>query len=198
MQSKCKILPLKPVLFIFGGLPACGKTSVARELAGKIAVCHLRIDTLEQASLRTGAVAGGEEIAGKGYEIMCELAKDQLKNGLSVIADCVNPLELTRDWWRLAAAEVDCPAVEVEFICSSPALHRERAECRKSDIPGLALPDWEAIQSRHYEAWEMPHLILDTAVMSAAEAAEKIIDYTDSKVSGFIPREIHTEQKKHF
>ncbi len=165
-----------PVLFILGGLPACGKTSVARVLAGKIGAFHLRIDTLEQALVRAGMCTMGE-IEGKGYQIACEIAKDQLKNGISVIADCVNPLELTRGWWRLAAESAGCKTAEIEFICSDQNLHRRRAETRANDIDGLRLPDWNAIQARQYEAWNNPHLILDMAKLSLDEAAERIADY---------------------
>ena len=37
------------MLVIFGGLPATGKTAIARELARQIGGVHLRIDSIEQA-----------------------------------------------------------------------------------------------------------------------------------------------------
>ncbi len=38
-----------PMLIIFGGLPATGKTTIAKELARQIGATYLRIDTIEQA-----------------------------------------------------------------------------------------------------------------------------------------------------
>ena len=52
---------------------------------------------------------------------------------------------------------------EIEVICSDVALHRQRAEARKSDIAGLKLPTWQDIVGRHYEPWDRDHLVLDTA-----------------------------------
>ena len=37
------------MLIIFGGLPATGKTMIARELARQIGAVYLRIDSIEQA-----------------------------------------------------------------------------------------------------------------------------------------------------
>jgi predicted kinase len=37
------------MLLILGGLPGTGKTTIARELARKLGVVHVRIDSIEQA-----------------------------------------------------------------------------------------------------------------------------------------------------
>ena len=37
-----------PTLFIFSGLPATGKTTLARYLAAEMMAVYLRIDTIEQ------------------------------------------------------------------------------------------------------------------------------------------------------
>lgn len=166
---------MNTVLFIFGGLPACGKTTIAKALARQTGACHLRIDTLEQAIIRVGLCSPGK-LQGEGYQIACELARDQLANGVSVIADCVNPLELTRNWWRAVADAAGCRAVEVEFVCSDAALHRQRAESRISDIEGLSQPDWNAIQQREYEPWTREHLILDTALLTEDDVVLRIIN----------------------
>lgn len=164
---------MSAILFIFGGLPASGKTTVAKALARRTGACHLRIDTLEQALIRAGLCLPGK-LQGEGYQVACELAKDQLANGISVIADCVNPLELTRAWWRAVAHAAGCRSIEVEFTCSDSALHRQRAEKRPSDIEGLVQPDWNAIQQREYEPWTQEHLILDTAHLAVDEAVARI------------------------
>ena len=93
-----------------------------------------------------------------------------------MIADCVNPIELTRNWWRNVAAEMQCKTLEVEFICSDASLHRSRSENRICDLAGMKLPDWNAIQQRTYEIWTSDHLILDTAKYSVGEAVEQIME----------------------
>jgi predicted kinase len=85
------------VLIIFGGLPAAGKSTVARELARQIGAMHLRIDLIEQALRDSGAVP--EPPNDVGYRIGYAIAEDNLRIGRTVVADSVNPLACTRDAW---------------------------------------------------------------------------------------------------
>lgn len=148
-----------PILFIFGGLPGTGKSVLSRELARQGNAVHLRIDTIEQALRDCGSYLDGPE----GYAIAYQIAADNLRLGLDVVADSVNPLRITRAAWRDVAARAGARSVEVELICSDRAEHRERVESRRSDVPGLRLPTWEEVMNREYEPWDRPHLVIDTA-----------------------------------
>jgi hypothetical protein len=86
-----------------------------------------------------------------GYLIGYAVAADQLRNGVSVVADSVNPIGVTRSAWREVGVRHAACAVEVEIICSDPDEHRRRAEARDSSIPGLVLPTWKDILDREYE-----------------------------------------------
>lgn len=152
-----------------------GKTSIAKALAQKTGACHLRIDTIEQALIDTG-LCTRDTIEGAGYTIAAEIAKENLRNGLTVIADCVNPLELTRRLWRDTAAAASRPALEVEFYCSDPLLHKERAKNRPCDIPRLKQPDWEDILNREYEPWTSAALRLNTARLSIEDSVQCILN----------------------
>ena len=103
------------------------------------------------------------------------VAAEQLRHGVSVVAECVNPLGVTRDAWRDVAAGHGARLVEVELVCTDRAAHRERARTREVDIPGLRLPDWEQITSREYEPWDRGHLVIDTATRTPAEAVAAIL-----------------------
>jgi predicted kinase len=83
-------------LLIFGGLPGVGKTAVAAGLALEVGAVHLRIDSIEQALRNYGVEASGPE----GYEVAYAIAEDNLRLGRTVIADSVNPVEVTRSAWR--------------------------------------------------------------------------------------------------
>jgi predicted kinase len=150
-----------PVLVIMSGLPATGKTALARAQAREIGAVHLRLDVIEQAVVHAGA--GDHPLGPVGYTIAYALAEDLLRQRFTVIADCVNPLAATRQDWRDVATAATVDHLDVEVVCSEPAEHERRADTRTGDIPGLTLPTWADISRREYEPWDRDHLVIDTA-----------------------------------
>jgi predicted kinase len=158
-------------LVVVGGLPAVGKTTIAVALARQAGAAFVRIDSIEQAILRATSLV---QLGPVGYIVGYALAVDQLRNGLSVVAECVNPLAVTRDAWREAGLSQGASIVEVELICSDPAEHRRRAETRDIDVAGLRAPTWHEIVEREYHAWDRAHLVLDTATNSVRDCVATI------------------------
>ena len=149
------------MLIIFAGLPGAGKTEIARELARLIGAVYLRVDSMEQAIRDTGGVIGTLDDA--GYRVAYAVAEDNLRLGRTVVADSVNPLQLTRDAWLDVAKRCGANAVEVEVVCSDSREHRRRVESRRSDISGLALPAWNDVISREYHRWNREHIVVETS-----------------------------------
>ena len=160
------------MLVVIGGLPGTGKTTIARRLAARRAAIYLRIDVIEQAIRMAGVLAG--DVGPAGYFVANALAASNLANGLTVIADCVNPVRESREGWRTTAADAQTRILEVEIVCSDPAEHRRRVETRETDIKGLILPPWHEVLKRDYAPWEEPHLVIDTASVTAEEAIATI------------------------
>ena len=74
-----------PTLVSLSGLPGVGKTTIARHLCPMLGGFHLRVDTIET-SLKTGPLKV-EKLDAVGYLIAAEVAKDNLRLGLDVVAD---------------------------------------------------------------------------------------------------------------
>ena len=144
-----------------GGLPATGKTTIARDLARQLGAVYLRIDSIEQAIRASGAAS--HPLNDAGYLVAYAVAEDNLRIGRTVIADSVNPLQLTRDAWVEVAKRAQVNVVEIEVKYSDVSEHRHRVETRSTDIPGLRLPSWDEVVSREYHPWGREHLVIETA-----------------------------------
>jgi predicted kinase len=162
-----------PVLISFSGLPGVGKTTVARSLAQEIGAAYIRVDSIEAALKNSSLQIHPAEDA--GYLAAVAVAKDNLVHGLDVVADTVNPIELTRRLWADATSACHARLLNVEIVCSDQAEHRRRVETRRSDIAGLDLPDWKRVQSRGYDAWTGSPVVLDTSKLSVNDCVKRIL-----------------------
>jgi predicted kinase len=160
-------------LISLSGLPGTGKSSIARELADTIGAVWLRIDTIEQAILQTGVVPGSIEDA--GYRVAYAIAEDNLRLGRDVVGDSVNGWMLTRNAWRDAARRAEAKTLEVEVTCSNVEEHRRRVDTRTSEVPGLILPDWQAVLARDVQPWDRDRLVIDTSTRNISDCLDLVL-----------------------
>jgi predicted kinase len=158
------------MLIVLSGLPGTGKTTIARKLANELVAVYLRIDSIEQ-SIRDA----GKTVEGEGYSVAHAVAKDNLRLGRIVIADCVNPWPLTRREWRAVADRAGVRALDVEIVCSDPGEHRRRVEARVADITGHRLPTWQEVVERDYRPWDVERIVIDTARLSVEDSVRSIL-----------------------
>lgn len=159
------------MLYILGGLPATGKTALSIFLAVTFGAMHVRIDTIEQALKDKGF----NDLNDEGYQIAFGLALENLKNGISVVADSTNPVKESREAWLKVARLAQIPYVEIEIVCSDKREHRERVETRETDIPNLTLPDWKSVTQREYQVWCSPSIVLDTAGKTLEQSQQELL-----------------------
>ena len=170
---------MRQMLIVFSGLPGVGKTAVARLLAhdptfALRGAVYLRIDSMEQAILESGIAS--HPINDAGYRVAYAIAEDNLGLGRTVIADSVNPLQITRDAWVDVAKRMQVKIVEIEVRCSDVNEHRCRVETRITGISGLRLPTWAEVVSREYHPWDREHLVIDTAGQTVEQNVNRVRD----------------------
>lgn len=172
MENQDPSVSGRAILIVFSGLPGVGKSTIARELAREIDAVYLRIDSIEQALRDSGAIT--EPMNDSGYRVGYLVAEDNLRLGRTVVADCVNPIAVTRDAWREIAEAAVVGVQEIEVRCSDQAEHRRRVEARRPEIAGLNPPTWEEVLAREYHPWNRDHIEVDSARLTPAQIVSSI------------------------
>lgn len=160
-------------LLVFGGLPGCGKTTLARCVAAELSATYIRIDTIEHAVKHS--MLQPDDVIDTGYTVGCALAKDNITIGNNVVTDAVNPIAITRDAWKQIATETQCTLIQVEIICTDLKEHQHRVETRAVSLPQIKLPTWSEVIERDYEIWHDADIIIDTAGRSVAKSSSELM-----------------------
>src|SRR5262245_61774072 len=161
-------------LYIFSGLPGSGKSALSQLLALHVGAAYVRIDTIEQALREVCSI----EVQGEGYRLAYRVAADNLRLGISVVADSCNPIELTRREWERVAGEAGAQYVNIEVVCSDLREHRRRVETRLGTVPGLRLPTWREVAEREYDGWTVDRVVVDTFGRSEGECLDELLAKT--------------------
>ncbi|HZY70146.1 MAG TPA: AAA family ATPase [Thermoplasmata archaeon] len=164
---------MSPLLIVFAGLPATGKSTLSREVAVRQDAVWLRVDTFEAALVKAG-LARPSEMGLAGYLLLRDVAAVQLELGRTVVVDAVNGDEESRELWRSLAMELRLNLMVVEVTCSDPLEHRARVERRLPATPPLPAPTWSQVVQREYRPWSEPTLTVDSA-LPVEENVERIL-----------------------
>ena len=161
----------RPTLYIFSGLPAVGKSTLAQLLSKHLRILYVRIDTVEQ-GLRDLCDL---DLEGEGYQLSYRIIQDNLLLGLSAISDSCNTEEFVRREWEAVATNVGAKFVNIEVVCTDPKEHELRVIKRKSTVANLKPPSWDKIKNRVYEPWSSEIITIDTAGSSVDDSLKELL-----------------------
>jgi predicted kinase len=153
----------KSKLIIISGLPGSGKSTVAESLASKLSVPLFSVDPIESSIIKSG-LKRSFETGLAAYLVAETLAGEQLKCGLSVIIDAVNPVQEARDMWHNLVRSQNATLIIIECVLESE-FHKKRIESRIRNMHGIPEVTWEDVEDRRktYVPWKEERLVLDTA-----------------------------------
>jgi predicted kinase len=160
-----------PTLYVFAGLPATGKTTLATLLARRFKAVYFRIDTVELALAELCEL----DVETQGYELTHRLVRDNLKLGQDVIVDCCNPVSVSRNGWTQLAISCNARCVKIEVQCSDLAEHKRRLDKRQTSATPQQALTWAQVCSRYYEPWQQQVLVIDSAGKTIDNSIEELI-----------------------
>ncbi len=163
------------VLAVFAGLPGSGKSTLAGRVGAALPAPVLAVDAVER-TLRDHGLDPGVA----GYAAVWTLADTQLRLGLPVVIDAVNPVAAARTLWRDIADRAGVPLRIVEVWCGDEDEHRRRVEARVAADPAGDWPTWERTLRRRaeYEPYIGRRVVVDTSV--PGDPLPALIDYLRS------------------
>lgn len=128
----------RPTLWIFGGLPASGKSSLAQKLANTVSVAVFSSDTVrKKKDNRQNIVAYGtgqysEQKRQRVYNKLLALAQKNLKKGRSVILDATFSRRKWREDVAQLASDTDTNFIFVECKCDAKTIRVRLMEREKN------------------------------------------------------------------
>ncbi len=152
-------------LIAMKGLAGSGKSTLGSALSKRLGWPLIDKDDVKDLLDSQASTAGG-----LAYDIMFNMARRQLLQGLSVICDSPLTSEIAYTHAQSIAAETQATLAILECFCSDESLWKQRVNDRKIlQLPDHHQTDWDIFQSflRQPHVQERysivhPHLVVDT------------------------------------
>ncbi len=163
----------------FTGLPASGKSTVAKRVATGLAKKGIRVQILDSDELReilTPAPSYSETERDWFYEVVAFLGGLLSRNGVNVLFAATAPKRIHRDGARRAIPRflevwVRCP-LETCMERDPKGIYARGAAGEAQTVPGLQAP---------FEAPEAPAVTIDTAAGDPADCARQVLEAMEAE-----------------
>jgi len=168
------------LLVLLKGFPGSGKSTLGRALSRRL-VWPL-IDKDDVKDIADKQIQG--ETNGLAYDVMLNIVRRQLLQGLNVVCDSPLTHYMTYEHAKAIAMETRAQLVIVECFCSDEQIWSQRINARKKrGLPAHHMTDWERVQAyrRQYAveagfAITDPHLVVDT-VKPLDECVKDVVNW---------------------
>ncbi|RLF24658.1 MAG: adenylyl-sulfate kinase [Thermoprotei archaeon] len=173
-----------PFVIWFTGIPASGKSTIAKAVEDRLKRMGLKVERLESDSLRkilTPRPQYTEEERDWFYGVIAWLAYLLYRNDVNVLIDATAHKAMYREKARQLIGKdfievyVKCP-IEIAMKRDTKGLYKKALEGIIKTLPGLQVP---------YEEPVSPDIVLDTSVESVEDCAEKVL--TLLRRRGYLP-----------
>ena len=164
-------------LIMFKGFPGSGKSTISRALSRQ-----LRWPVIDKDDVKDMFNEQVPDAGGLAYDVMLNIVRRQLLQGLDVICDSPLTHLITYECVQHIVQETSAKLAVVECFCSDEHLWSERVNARKSyGLPSHHMVDWQTMQAYRSEYLAKanflithPHLLIDTARPLAVCVAEVV------------------------
>lgn len=162
-------------LIVLSGLPATGKSTLARFLAQELKIPLFSKDRYEALLMRQGLTDGHSIYS---YHLLLDSADYHLELGLSVVLDAVFPLAGFRQTLHEIVTRQTAQLKILHTYCSNENLHRQRLESRPVTLPWGAVT-WDDVNYLRsvYQAWSADEALFLDAIQPLAENQARALDY---------------------
>jgi len=171
------------LLLVFTGLPGCGKTTLARQIACTIGIPIFSKDRVQSALVQQNLAPRATT---DGYLLILNLAEEQLSLGVSCILDAVFPLAGFRQSLEEIATRHGAKLRVVRCLCSDEAIWRQRMQGRTQYHDYWTPVGWEEVERLKaiYEPWptSIPILQID-AINSPDQNFREVFTWLNDDVS---------------
>lgn len=169
-------------LVMLKGFPGSGKSTLGRALSRQLHWPLIDKDDVKDMFSEQVPDAGG-----LAYDVMLNIVRRQLLQGLDVICDSPLTHLITYERSQYIANETQASLVIVECFCSDELVWSQRINARKEhSLPAHHMVDWERVQAYHHQQLveasypiTHPHLLVDT-VRPLEMCVAEVIEWLDS------------------